>query len=75
MKQDADHLTRLKHDHRYTLRHLRIIEGNFESADELSQAAHHVPDTLKEMRLDSRPGFGSQAEYEMWAPCEPRRWT
>jgi cob(I)alamin adenosyltransferase len=71
MTAEADNLTRLERDLRFILRHLQAVEGNFETVDELSRAAHNALDTLEEMRLDSQPASDPEAEFTVPVPREP----
>lgn len=51
-------MTRLEHNVLFILRHLQIIEGNFEAVNDVSRAERAVPRTLDEFRSKAqlRPG-------------------
>lgn len=70
MPNATDHTARLERDLRFILRHLQTVEGNFETVDELSMAAHSALRTLGEMRLDAQPS-NPEAMLEVPAPREP----
>jgi hypothetical protein len=70
MTNAVSHLNRLEHDLRFILRHLQIVEGNFETVDELSVAAHSALCTLDEIKLDAQLASDPETEFEVPAPRE-----
>src|SRR5437870_3754865 len=71
MTNAVSHLNRLERDLRFILRYLQTVEGNFETVDELSMAAHSALRTLDEIKLDAQPVSDLEAEFEAPAPREP----
>lgn len=70
MLNATDHTNRLERNIRFILRHLQTVEGNFETVDELSMAAHAALRTLDEMRWDAQPASDPDAEFKSPAPRE-----
>ena len=72
MTNASDHIVRLGRAPRFVLRHLQIVEGNFETVDELSRAAHHAHDSLEEIRLKEQFANNPEAEFTDPAQREPK---
>ena len=68
----SDHIARLGRDLRFILRHLQLVEGNFETVDELSRAAHHAHVSLEEVRLEEQFANDPEAEFTDPAQREPK---
>jgi hypothetical protein len=64
MTNAADkNMTCLERNLRFIVRHLQTVEGNFDTVDELSMAAHSTLRLLEEIRLNAQSVSDSEEEF------------